>query len=497
MSKHVFLLFILALVFFVCPIVAKIAPPLAIRTVVIDAGHGGKDPGCLGSKYKEKDVALAVALKLGKYIQDNIKDVKVIYTRETDVFVEVQERPEIANRNKADLFISVHCNSACVRDKKLKRDVCRDDVHGAETYVMGIKNEKGKVDVAKRENASILLEDDYLKKYDGFDPNSDEAYIIFSMYQNAYLDQSLNLSAKIQKQYKEKAGRSDKGVKRASLWVLWKTAMPSLLTEIGFITNPEEEKFLGSEKGQDYIASGIFRAFREYKNEVEGRTVKYDDEIEKQDPYKPSKDTTDVRDEKEKTVQDKSNELKQETKKEELKTIEKDTINDIKTNKSKDLITDSIEKNSKETSKTITTTPQKEQSKSNPKRPEIDSNKEKNNTSEKRNTEQKEISSIYKSKIEKLKKDSVKAILTPDSNSKTIYKVQIASGNNKVPLSSEKFKGVDKIEEYYSGSIFKYTAGEFETEKEAIKLQNDLRKKGFPDAFVVAFRNGERVPLNK
>jgi N-acetylmuramoyl-L-alanine amidase len=268
----------------------KFKPTFAIKTVVIDAGHGGKDPGCHGSKYKEKDIALAVALKLGKYIEDNMKDVKVIYTRKTDVFVELQERAEIANRAKADLFICIHCNSACVRDKKTRKDVCNDDAHGAETYVMGIKNEKGKLDVAKRENSAILLEDNYVKKYDGFDPNSDESYIIMSMFTDTYLDNSLSFASKVQNQYGGKAGRVDKGVKRASLWVLWRTYMPSVLTEIGFLTNPEEEHFLGSVKGQDYTASSIFKAFRQYKDEIEGTVKKYDDDFEKQEPYKLSKE---------------------------------------------------------------------------------------------------------------------------------------------------------------------------------------------------------------
>lgn len=268
----------------------KFKPVFSIKTVVIDAGHGGKDPGCHGSKYKEKDVALAVALKLGKYIEDNLKDVKVVYTRKTDVFIELQQRAEIANKAKADLFICIHCNSACFRDKKLKKDICKDEANGAETYVMGIKNEQGKLDVAKRENSAILLEDNYVQKYDGFDPNSDESYIIMSMFSDNYIEQSLNFASKVQKQFSTKAGRQDKGVKRASLWVLWRTYMPSVLTELGFLTNPKEEQFLGSTKGQDYMASGLFRAFREYKDEIEGTTRKYDDAFEKQAAYKLTKE---------------------------------------------------------------------------------------------------------------------------------------------------------------------------------------------------------------
>lgn len=285
LKKNIFIASLWILCFLATSFTSKFKPVFGVKTIVIDPGHGGKDPGCHGSKHKEKDIALAVALKFGKYIEDNLKDVKVVYTRKTDVFVELQTRAEIANKAKADLFVSIHCNSACVRDKKLKRDVCRDQVHGAETYVMGIKNENGKLNIAKRENSAILLEDNYVAKYEGFDPNSDESYIIMSMFADTYLDQSLSFASKVQKQYCEKIGRADKGVKRASLWVLWRTYMPSLLTEIGYLTNLEEEHFLGSVKGQEYIASGLFRAFREYKDELEGTTKKYDDEFERQERY--------------------------------------------------------------------------------------------------------------------------------------------------------------------------------------------------------------------
>ncbi len=286
MKKIIFISSLFAVCFLVSSFSPKFKPFFSIKTVVIDAGHGGKDPGCHGSKHKEKDIALSVALKLGKYIEENLKDVKVVYTRKTDVFLELQQRAEIANKAKADLFICIHCNSACFRDKKLKKDICRDEVSGAETYVMGIKNEQGKLDVAKRENSAILLEDNYVQKYDGFDPNSDESYIIMSMFSDNYIEQSLNFASKVQKQFASKASRIDKGVKRASLWVLWRTYMPSVLTELGFLTNPKEEQFLGSSKGQDYMATSLFRAFREYKDEIEGTVKKYDDSFEKQQRFK-------------------------------------------------------------------------------------------------------------------------------------------------------------------------------------------------------------------
>lgn len=276
----------------------------AIKTIVIDAGHGGKDPGTNGTFFKEKDISLAVALKLEELFKKYLPEVKVIMTRKTDEFVELEERAQIANRNKADLFISIHCNAAgkpvMIKDKKTGKlvpkriknsrgkyivvETANPEPFGSETYVMGIKNERGKMTVAMRENAPILLEDNYKQKYKGFDPESEESYIIMSNYTSAYVLQSAKLAMKIQEEYKNKAGRIDKGVHRQSIWVLWRTSMPSILTEIGYLTNPNEEKFLGSEVGQKYIAACIFNAIRKYKAEVEGKKVSFNDEIENLPP---------------------------------------------------------------------------------------------------------------------------------------------------------------------------------------------------------------------
>ncbi len=224
-----------------------------IKTVCIDAGHGGHDSGCLGSSSKEKEVALSIALKLGKLIEQNFSDVKVIYTRKTDVFIPLHERANIANRAKADLFICIHLNSGA------------KSAYGSETYVMGLHKTNDNLGVAKRENAAILLEDDYKTKYDGFDPNSPEANIIFSLYQNQYMHQSVEFASKIQQQFEEHAGRFNRGVKQAGFLVLYKTAMPAVLIENGFLSHDAEEKFLDSDKGQTTMATAIYRAFKEYK----------------------------------------------------------------------------------------------------------------------------------------------------------------------------------------------------------------------------------------
>lgn len=234
-----------------------------LRTVVIDAGHGGHDSGCLGGSAKEKHVALSVALKLGKMIEDNFPDVKVIYTRKTDVFIPLHQRAEIANKNKADLFICIHCNSG------------GKGAYGVETYVMGLHKTEENLTVARRENASVLLEEDYKKQYEGFDPNSPEANIIFNLYQNQFLNQSLEFASNIQNQVVDYAGRHNRGVRQAGFLVLFKTAMPSVLVETGFLTHDEEEKYLLSEKGQTNMATSIYRAFREYKIDTETPSGNY------------------------------------------------------------------------------------------------------------------------------------------------------------------------------------------------------------------------------
>ena len=231
-----------------------------VDIIVIDAGHGGKDPGALGKQSKEKDIALAIALKLGQYIETNLTDVKIIYTRTTDKFIELHKRSDIANKNNADLFISIHVNASRATQ-----------VTGTSTFVMGLNKSDKQLEVVKRENSVILIEDDYKKKYDGFDPNSPETEIIFSLYQNSYLEQSIKIAGEIQNQFRDNANRVDRDVRQAGLVVLWNCSMPSILIETGFITNPTEELFLLTEDGQNIIASSIFKAIKEYKNYIENK----------------------------------------------------------------------------------------------------------------------------------------------------------------------------------------------------------------------------------
>lgn len=231
-------------------------------TVVIDAGHGGKDPGAVANGVKEKNIVLSVALKLGNYIKHNASDVRVLFTRETDVFVELGDRAPVANRNKADLFISIHANY-----EKSTR------IEGTETYAMGLAKTNENLEVAQKENAVILLEDDYTAKYEGYNPKSPDSFIIFSLLQNTHLDQSLHFASCVQSQFKDFGERQGRGVKQAGFLVLWKTTMPSVLIETGFISNPQEARYLASEHGQDKIAASIFKAFLNYKEDIEKHSV--------------------------------------------------------------------------------------------------------------------------------------------------------------------------------------------------------------------------------
>ncbi|MFT5885279.1 MAG: N-acetylmuramoyl-L-alanine amidase [Arcticibacterium sp.] len=233
----------------------RIYPGNTIQKVVIDAGHGGKDPGT--GNGREKRYALDIALKLGKKIKANIKDVEVIYTRDSDVFIPLNERAAIANKNKADLFISIHCNA-----------FSSSRASGTETYVMGLHKTEANLALAKRENNVILLEDDYSKTYKGFNPNSPLAHIMLANYQNAFMNQSMDFAAKVEDQF-VKHGQKSRGVKQAGFLVIWETTMPSVLIETGYLSNPSDAKKLSSESGRENIAKAIYSAFNSYKAEVE------------------------------------------------------------------------------------------------------------------------------------------------------------------------------------------------------------------------------------
>jgi N-acetylmuramoyl-L-alanine amidase len=250
--------FSIALTVLVCSFTTIVKPyKYTLKTIVIDPGHGGSDPGCITTNNQEKIIALQVSLKLGKILKDSFPDMKIIFTRKTDKFVDLNERAVMANKAKADLFLCIHVNTSS-----------NTTAYGTETYAMGLYKAEGNLAVAKRENDVVLMEKDYKEKYEGYDPNSPESHIIFSMYQNAYLDKSLSLASSIENQFK-KSRRFSRGVKQAGFLVLWKCSMPSVLCETGFISNPTERAYITNDSCQDIIARNIFMAIRNYKMNAE------------------------------------------------------------------------------------------------------------------------------------------------------------------------------------------------------------------------------------
>lgn len=255
-NKYLFLFTLTTFSFFLNATAAKneVVPVHKIGTIVLDAGHGGNDNGARYFGKEEKNIVLDVVLRLGKLINQNLSDVKVVYTRDQDVFIPLHQRADIANRDKADLFVSVHAN-ACPSSS----------IYGAETYVLGLHRSQENLAVAEKENSVILLESDHTTRYEGFDPNSPESYVVFELVQDQYLNQSIDLATKIQKSFSSTAERINRGVKQAGFLVLRRTAMPSVLIEIGYLTNQHENEYLSSESGRQFIAQSIFNAIKEYK----------------------------------------------------------------------------------------------------------------------------------------------------------------------------------------------------------------------------------------
>lgn len=235
-------------------------------TIVIDAGHGGKDVGAVDNQVKEKDINLAVALELGNLIKKKLDDVKVVYTRDKDTYLTLQQRAEKANKANGDLFVSIHTNSVAMSNKN-RRTIC-----GASTYTLGLHKDDDNMEVARRENAVMTLEKDFQTKYQGFNPNSDESYIIFELSQKKNMSQSIKLANDIQKQLASVAKRQDRGVHQAGFWVLWATSMPAVLVELDFICNPISAKYLASENGQMQLAKALFNAIKNYYGNIKAHS---------------------------------------------------------------------------------------------------------------------------------------------------------------------------------------------------------------------------------
>ena len=382
--------------------------------LVIDAGHGGKDAGAVGSFSKEKDINLKTALAFGRYVEKNCKDVKVIYTRKTDVFLELYERANIANKNHADVFISIHTNS--LPAGHISR--------GVETYSMTLRRSEEKLSAAKRENSVITFEKDYEQHYAGYDSNSDESNIMFEYIHDENMAQSVELSKCIQKNLCSFASRPDKGVKQDNFHVLRRTSMPACLVELGFISTPDEEQLLNSSDALERMAMGIYNGFVQYKNQ-KGDT-------DYQSAYLPQPTPTETASE---PVASRATETPKAEKKETA----------VKTEK-KEAVTKA----------------------------------EKKETAQK--TEKKET----------VTKSTDKGKATSADSNVTVFKVQFATGPRALKNGDAAFKGLTDVQSYKDGNVYKFTVGEYSSFSEANARKKEIADK-FPDAFVVSFKNGERV----
>ena len=388
-------------------------------TLVIDPGHGGHDAGALGAISKEKNINLAVALRFGKYVEQNLPEVRVIYTRKTDVFIPLNERANIANRANADLFISVHTNA--LPAGKVAR--------GFETYTLGMHRAKDNLDVAMRENSVISMEKDYQQRYQGFDPRSSESYIIFEFIQGKNMERSVELARMIQRGVCDGANRPDKGVHQAGFLVLRETSMPGCLIELGFITTPDEERLLNNDSRVDDIARGIYEAFAKYKN-------KYDRSVSV--PYR-AKDSEDVN----------------------LPKIVPDQEPAPKT-------------------RVVTRGKQ-------PKREEA--------TPEQPKREVKEVKKLDP-KREMKKTETKKDVKKAEVADAPVFKLQIFVGSRTLRKGDAHFKGETDYDSFQEGNLVKYTLGASTNYNEIYRLRKEKLEK-FPEAFIIAFKNGQKYDVNQ
>lgn len=370
-------------------------------TLVIDPGHGGHDAGALGAISKEKNINLAVALRFGKYVEQNLPEVRVIYTRKTDVFIPLNERANIANRANADLFISVHTNA--LPAGKIAR--------GFETYTLGMHRAKDNLDVAMRENSVISMEKDYQQRYQGFDPRSSESYIIFEFIQGKNMERSVELARMIQRGVCDGANRPDKGVHQAGFLVLRETSMPGCLIELGFITTPDEERLLNNDSRVDDIARGIYEAFAKYKN-------KYDRSVSV--PYR-AKDSEEVN----------------------IPKIVPDQEPAPKT-------------------RVVTRGKQPKREEATPEQPK---------------------------RVEK----KVKKAEVADA---PVFKLQIFVGSRNLRKGDAHFKGETDYDSFQEGNLVKYTLGASTNYNEIYRLRKEKLDK-FPEAFIIAFKNGQKYDVNQ
>ncbi|TDT44726.1 N-acetylmuramoyl-L-alanine amidase [Maribacter spongiicola] len=383
--------------------------------VVLDAGHGGHDPGNLGNGYLEKKIALNIVLKVGEILSTN-KDIKVIYTRKDDTFIDLYVRGEVANKANADLFVSVHCDSHT------------SDAHGAGTFVLGLHANKQNFEIAKKENSVIYLEDNYENRYADYDINSPESVIRLTIMQEEFLDQSVALATMIQENFSSKLKRTDRKVKQAGFIVLHQTFMPSVLVETGFLTNKDEGAYLNSTKGQNDMGDAIAKAILHYKEGVQPtvRSVATTVEKPKAPPVKE-------------VIVDKV---------EEKKDVVIEPVNEV---------VSEVEK-----PKEINTSPKIE--------------------------EVKEVVEVPAVKIKE-------AINEKEVAESIVFKIQLMASSKNVALNSSNFKGLSNLSQEPFKNLYRYMYGETRSYREAKMMQTQAQEKGYSSAYIVAYKLGERIPI--
>ncbi len=410
------------------PSVITATDPVKIKKVVIDAGHGGHDPGAISPnrRVKEKDITLSVALRLGRIIEQKHPDIKVIYTRNTDVFIPLNTRTEIANKNQADLFISIHVNSAKARSAS-----------GSETFVMGESKSSSNLEVTMMENSVIALEGDHQSVYEGFDPKNPESYIIFSLLQNAHLEQSLQMAELVQEEFAKGPVKINRGIKQGGLLVLWRSSMPAILVELGFLSNANDYLVLIGEDNHEKYANSLYKAFIKYKKAYEGKNERVDSE---------------------KVNSERVNSERVNSERVNSERVNRERVNSEKVNSEK---VDSERVNSEKL---------KEKSE------EVAKETQRDTLAEIRRALQKKTDSTIK---------------TPnkDSNaSKLNFRVQILAVTRILPENAPDFKGEKDLKYIKVGNFYKYSVGEFSTKEEAEKELSRVKIK-FPKAFIIKVEN--------
>ncbi|MDD4992637.1 MAG: N-acetylmuramoyl-L-alanine amidase [Paludibacter sp.] len=399
-------------------------------TVVLDAGHGGHDPGAIGSFAREKDINLAITLDLGAIIEQRFKDVKVVYSRKTDKYLTLQERADVVNDHHADLFICVHTNSSPSAS-----------AYGAESFTLGLAKTKANLDVAMRENSVITLEDNYKSKYQGFDPNSVDSYIMFEFMQDKYIDRSVDFASIIQKQFHSYSNRLDRGVRQAGFWVLHRSACPSVLVEVGFISNPAEERYLSSDQGQKEMATAIFNAFVDYKRDHDKKSGRQSSAVSKIEPSNKVIETE---------PEDKPAVVTQEQPPVETKVATPQQ-----------------------------TVPQTQPKISTQQRPVVNT----------KNVE----TDIQAKQIQTADSERRKNRVVVSTNQNLpVFKVQLLATTKKLIENSSEFKGVEGVDFFEEGGLRKYTVGS-ETDYQKIeKIRASVLSK-FPTAFIIAFVGDKKL----